>query len=229
MLLNRIKPHIDSRLRINENVFRAGRSTIEVLTLRRLIEGIKAKKLTAVMTFVDYRKEFDSVHRGKLMKILDAYGIPDEIIAAIKALYTNTMAQVLSPDGDCGFFEILAGVLQGNTLAPYLFVISLDYAMRIATDNRTDLGFTLKESRSRRYPAIVIFDTEFVDDIALLSDTIAQAEELLHRTQMAASPIGLHINEAKTEFMSFNIATPTLKTNQGKTLKYVNDFQYLRS
>ena len=44
---------------------------------------------------------------------------------------------------------------------------------------------------------------------------------------MAASQIGLHINKAKTEFMSFNI--PTLKTNQGKTLKYVNDFQYLGS
>ena len=162
------------------------------------------------------------------MKILDAYGIPDEIIA-INALYTNTMAQVLSPDGDSGFFEILAGVLQGDTLAPYLFIISLDYAMRIATDNRTDLGFTLKKSRSRRYPAIVITDTDFADDIALLSDTLAQAEKLLHRTQMAASQIGLHINEAKTEFMSFNIATPTLKTNQGKTLKYVNDFQYLGS
>ena len=188
MLLNRIKPHIDSRLRINQNGFRAGRSTIaQVLTIRRLIEGIKAKKLTAVMTFADFRKAFDSVHRGKLMKILDSYGIPDEIIAAINALYTNTMAQVLSPDGDSGFFEILAGVLQGDTLAPYLFIISLDYAMRIATDNRTDLGFTLKERRSRRYPAIVITDTDFADDIALLSNTLAQAEELLHRTQMAAS------------------------------------------
>ena len=74
--------------------------------------------------------------------------------------------------------------------------------MRIATDNRTDLGFTLKESCSRRYPATVITDTDFADGIALLSDTLAQAEELLHRTQMAASQIALHINEAQVNFTS---------------------------
>lgn len=230
MLLNRLKPHIDPRLRINQNGFRTGRSTIaQVLTLRRLVEGIKAKKLTAVMTFVDFRKAFDSVHRGKLMKVLKAYGVPDEIIAAINVLYTNTMAQVLSPDGDTAFFEILAGVLQGDTLAPYLFIISLDYAMRIATANKTDLGFTLKERRSRRYPAVVITDTDFADDISLLSDTLRQAEELLHSTQKAARQIGLHINESKTEFMSFNIDNPNLKTDNGKPLKHVDDFLYLGS
>ena len=81
MLLNRIKPRIDPKLRINQNGFREGRSTLaQVLTLRRLIEGIKAKNLSAVMTFVDFRKAFDSVHRGKLMKILKVYGVPSEMV-----------------------------------------------------------------------------------------------------------------------------------------------------
>ena len=34
---------------------------------------------------------------------------------------------VRSPYGDTEFLNILAGVLQGDTLAPFLFVISLDY------------------------------------------------------------------------------------------------------
>ena len=33
------------------------------------------------------------------MEILHAYGVPDETINAINILYTNTMAQVLTPDG----------------------------------------------------------------------------------------------------------------------------------
>ena len=121
------------------------------------------------------QREITNFLSKELNQILTNHVINNKIliIAAINALHTNTMAQVLSPDGDSGFFEILAGVLQGDTLAPYLFIISLDYAMRIATDNRTDLSFTLKESCSRRYPAIVITDTDFVDDIALLSDTLA--------------------------------------------------------
>jgi len=46
---------------------------------------------------------------------------------AIMILYENTTAKVRSPDGDTEFFEILAGVLQGDTIAPYLFIICLDY------------------------------------------------------------------------------------------------------
>ena len=38
-------------------------------------------------------------------------------------LNSNTKAKVRSPDGDTDFFDIVAGVLQGVTLAPYLFVI----------------------------------------------------------------------------------------------------------
>ena len=70
-------------------------------------------------------------------------------------MYTNTTAQVLSSDEDTEFFEILAGVLQGDTLALYAFVIALDYAldyaMSQATGNESNLGFSLNRSRSRQH------------------------------------------------------------------------------
>ena len=44
---------------------------------------------------------------------------------AIIMLNKNTEAIVHSPDGDTNFFNIVAEVLQGDTLAPYLFIISL--------------------------------------------------------------------------------------------------------
>ena len=66
------------------------------------------------------------------MKILTAYGIPYPIVNAIEAIYANTSAKVPSPDGETDTFSILAGVLQGDTLAPYLFIIVLDYALRRA-------------------------------------------------------------------------------------------------
>ena len=60
-------------------------------------------------------------------QILEAYGIPNEIIKAVMIMYKNTQAFVRSPDGDTEFFDITAGLLQGDTLAPYLFMIILDY------------------------------------------------------------------------------------------------------
>ena len=119
------------------------------------------------------------------MEILKVYGVP-EIVDAVSMIYNNTTAQVLSPDGDTKFFEVLARVLQGDTLAPYFFISALDYAMGQALGNESNLRFTLDRSRSRRHPAKVICDTDFAEDIVLLSNTLEQAQLLLSRVETSA-------------------------------------------
>ena len=68
-------------------------------------------------------------------------------------------------------FDIVAGVLQGETLAPYLFIICLDYMLRTSIDKMKDNGFKLSKERSRRYPAQTITDADYTNDIALLANT----------------------------------------------------------
>ena len=53
---------------------------------------------------------------------------------AIVMLYKNTKVKVCSPDGDTDYFNIVADVLQEDTLAPYLFIIYLDYVLRTSID-----------------------------------------------------------------------------------------------
>ena len=98
-----------------------------------------------MLTFVDFRKAFDTIHRGKVLEILLAYGIPQSIVNAIGIMYNDTVAAVRTPDGDTDFFTILAGVLQGDTLAPFLFIMMLDYTMRSVTQGYEKLGFTETE------------------------------------------------------------------------------------
>ena len=38
------------------------------------------------------------------------------------------------PDGDTDFLDIVAGVLQGDTLAPYQFIICQDFVFRTSMD-----------------------------------------------------------------------------------------------
>ena len=82
----------------------------------------------------------------------------------------------------------------GNALAPYLFIICLDYVLRTSIDKMKDNGFKLAKERSRRYPAHTITDTDYADDITLLANTLTQAESLLHSLERAAGGIGLHDN-----------------------------------
>ena len=136
--------------------------------------------------------------------------------------------KVRSPDGDTEYFDIIAGVLQGDTLAPYLFIICLDNVLRTSIDNISENGFELKKKRSRRYPAKTITDTDYADDIALLANTPSQAETLLHSLERAAASIGLHVNAHKTEYMCYN-QIGNISTLDGTALKLVDEFTYLGS
>ena len=81
MLLNRIQPWIESILRNNQNSFRQGRpASSQILTICRILEGVRDKNLSAVLLFVDFAKAFDFIHREKMRKILIAYKIPQEIV-----------------------------------------------------------------------------------------------------------------------------------------------------
>ena len=86
-------------------------------------------------------------------QILLAYDLPKEAGAAIMMLYRNTKVKVRSLDGDTDYFDIVAGVLQGDTLAPYLFIICLDYVLKTSVDKIKENGFKLTKERSIRYPA----------------------------------------------------------------------------
>ena len=189
--------------------------------------AIRAKNLEAVLLFVDFSKAFDSVHRGKMANILKAYGIPHPIVNAIMTLYHGTNAIVRSPDGDTDPFNISDGVLQGDTLAPFLFILCLDYVL-MTIDRHNSLGFTLQKARSRRHPAIYLTDADYADDIALFADSPEDAEKLLHILEASAANIGLHVNSKKIEYMTFNINGDIRSLNQ-TILKPVEEFIYLGS
>ena len=192
---------------------------------------MKANNLPAVLTFIDFRKAFDSVHRAKMMRILKAYGIPPNLLRAIESMYSGTKARVTTADGDTDQFDITVGVLQGDTLPPFLFIIVLDYAMRKALgDKENDLGFTLTPRKSRRNPKVAIADTDFADDIALLADAVKEAQELLTSVETECKKVGLGINGPKTKALAYNIENPQpLRIRDGSTLDYKDDFKYLGS
>ena len=70
-------------------------------------------------------------------------------------------------------FDILTGVLKGDKLAQYMFIICLDQVLQTSINlkNKKMVLHFKKKARSRRYPAETITDTEFTDDHVLLTNT----------------------------------------------------------
>ena len=110
----------------------------------------------------------------------------------------------------------------------YIYICIYIYVLRTSIDKIKENGIELTKTRSRRYPAKTITDADYADDIAILANTPAQTETVLHSLERAAAGIGLHVNAHKTECMCFN-QTGDISTLGGSSLKLVDKFTYLGS
>ena len=227
LILNRIRPVIDKLLCPSQNGFRLGIFiSSHLLALRKIIKELRNHKKEAVITFIDFKKAFDSIDMSKMLKILVAYGIPSEIVNAIRVIYETTPALQVTPEGNTDIFQVDTGVLQGDQLAPFLFIICLDYTLSISIFPSDKL--TLKRKGSLRVPPEKLAELAFADDIALMEDTINKVESLLHKIKTATQKIGLFLNASKTKAMHFNSSVEShIHALNGDEIEKVDDFLYL--
>ena len=111
--------------------------------------------LCMILHQCSYSSLFFFIYRRWFPKLLRA-------VAAITILYRNTKVKVRSPGGDTDYLDIIAGVLQGDTLAPYLLIICRDYMLRTSIDKIKDNGLEQTKEWNRRYTAKTI--TDYADD-----------------------------------------------------------------
>ena len=69
MIREIIQPDIDEILRPSQNGFRKNRSTVgQILTVRRIIEGIKEKNLGACIIFIDFSKAYKAYKDTEIIR-----------------------------------------------------------------------------------------------------------------------------------------------------------------
>ena len=137
-----------------------------------------------------------------MFKILRHYGIPELITEAIKVLYTDTESSVLLDGQQSSEFSVKTGILQGDTPAPFLFIIVVDYIM--TNSDYKHLGFIMQRRLSRRSPEVRLNDLEFADDIALLENSIPAAQSQLSGLALSAKNVNLSISGSKTKVFALN-------------------------
>jgi hypothetical protein len=246
MLLHRLRV-LDTVLRYGQNGFRPGRSTSShVMALSLLAE----LDLPFAVLFVDFAKAFDSVSFAAITAMLDAFCVPHRLMSAVLNCYRNHAVWV----GADGSYQLKSGVLQGDTLAPWLFVLILDCILDEAIT--PDLCFPLHRSVAQTEPSTPatsrynfrhrsflhsgireqrkLAELSFADDIALPCCSRGTAQRLLTNIQLGAKHVGLDVNVAKgkTEILLHRFDASAAEDfviydTTGKLVTIAKDYKYL--
>lgn len=233
VLRERIVPVIDPLLRRNQNGFRAKRSTLQqIITLQSVMDFARSHPEVRglYLIFIDFKNAFPSVSHASIRAALRSFKVPDKLVDAIMSVYDGHKGYVRTPEGDTPKFDITAGVLQGDTLAPYLFLLVLNEVLRKAIPEQADgaepmFPGCLTTDRPRRscakpykyaFSGFSIRDIDYADDIVLIELTLEAAQALLHAVQREAEQVGLFVNTKKTQFV-------VIKAGPGVTLKKIDE------
>jgi hypothetical protein len=223
MILLRLRTALDPFLLPAQAAYREHRSTLHnVLSLAQLIHrSSKARSHPLYAVFCDFSKCFDSVYRDRLEPLLRAYGVPPRLLAFIMRSMDQQRIAIRFSGGTPTPFTIFPrfGVMQGCTLAPFLFVLVMDAILRTLP---VDCG--TKISRETRLPSL-----GYADDVILLSDSGLDAQRLLTVFAASSAYFGFTLNPGsnKTEPMLFGRGPEYPISLGGPPIPYAKQYKYL--
>ena len=121
------------------------------------------------VNFVDFENAFDSLDRSVLWCLLRHYGIPGKFIRIIKNSYDRMSCKVLNAGGLSESFTVNTAVKQGCLMAPFLFLLAIDWIMKETTsEQRNGIQWNLGEQ---------LDDLEFAHDVSLVSSNKHQMQD----------------------------------------------------
>ncbi|BHF70993.1 hypothetical protein SprV_0401404700 [Sparganum proliferum] len=97
------------------------RTTDMIFAARQLQEKCQEMRTHLYSTFVGLTKDFDTVNREGLWKIMQKFGCPERFIQMVRQLHDGMMARVTDNGAVSEAFAVTNGVKQGCVLAPTLF------------------------------------------------------------------------------------------------------------
>ena len=173
-----------------------GTATIEAKLVQQLAY-VEQDPLFAV--FIDLRKAFDAMDRGRILEILENYGVGPNILRLIKLFWLKAEL-VCRANGRYGQgFRQFRGVTQGGPLSPRLFNIVVDAVVREWL--RRALGEEAAKDGVAQMAArfIALF---YVDDGFIASRDPVLLQKCLDILVAVFERVGLYTNVQKTKSMT---------------------------
>ena len=184
VLAQRIQGWAHTNISESQNGFRRYRGTTEaIFCVTQTVRSRRRHGLQTWAVFADLKAAFDTVSRRGLAAIMQKYGFPNKIINIVNRLHDNAYFEY-KLDSERRTVKNNAGVRQGDTAAPILFILAMNAAMElckwpsggtpvsIAYQGWRNGNDTSDPRRPKRIAHI-----EYADDVVLLFTNRRAAEQ----------------------------------------------------
>ena len=203
IILARVRKTLDSEQPLEQTGFRPGFSTMDnIQTVTRVIEACREHKIDLVLTFVDYKKAFDSVEVVPILRALENQGVHHQYLKILGECLSGTSTTIRLYDRKLTI-PINRGARQGDPISPTIFSAVLEHALRNLNWQKHDLDTNpLRQLRGIRINGRQLHHLRFADDIVIFSKSLAEASSSLNELDTVGRAVGLEINLKKTQYMS---------------------------
>lgn len=141
-------------------------------------------------SWIDVKKAYDSVRHPYLIDCLEKLKIPECILEFIKRMLHHQKTTLFLNGEGIGKVNIENGIIQGDALSPFLFVIAMEPLSRTLNKNCDKVG--LSEVGMKTNHLI------FIDDIKLVASDSSTLVELCQHTNECLQQMGLKVNRQKS-------------------------------
>ena len=202
----------------------------QLLINKMVIEDCKKKRKNLSMSWIDYRKAYDSVPHSWILKTLQMYRFNDKLIKFMETSMSNwnTTMKLFYSDGciTTDQIKIKRGIFQGDSFSPLLFCLVLvPLTSELATS-----GYGYKISNT----SAPISNLFYMDDLKLYSKNGQEQVGELKIVKQFSDDIGIGLEKcAKASFKKGKLAsTGNIILDEDTAIEELNQegvYKYLKT
>ena len=143
----RVKPFLNKLIHPDQKGFVSERYIGDAIrSCYDTMEYAKNNNKTGLLLAIDFEKAFDSISFSFIEKSLKFYNFPADLIKWISLMLNNFQASVNHCGNISERFNIGRGCRQGDPLAPYLFIMAIEFLAHRLREDQGVKGFAFKEN-----------------------------------------------------------------------------------